>query len=69
MNPKANQIAAAYVLDRAYQYRESSGIHHALIVVACALWDGEAEAAHAHGELDDVIKGMASRRGERTKGT
>lgn len=49
-------ITAAYVRDRAGQYDESSGIHHALLEVADAIAAGEHRDAYRHGELDDMMR-------------
>ncbi len=52
-------VFAAYVFDRAFYWDESSGIHSALLEVAGKIRRGEAEAAHVHGELDDVLARFA----------
>lgn len=53
---KPNEIAAAYAIDRAEQYEQSSGIYSALVDVAAALANGEHVIAYEHGELDDLAR-------------
>lgn len=59
--------AAAYVRDRAEQYKVSSGSHVALIEVAIALENEEHFAAFKAGELDDLIVEAMHRRSERIR--
>lgn len=49
------QIAAAFVQDRAEQYRNTSGSRAALEEVAEQLRKGEHLEAHKHGEIDDLL--------------
>jgi len=51
------EYAARYILDRAEQYDESSGIYSALREVGCDVLLGEAKAAADCGELDDDAMG------------
>lgn len=55
------EIIAAYIWDRAYQYKEGTGIRHALLEVAAKIRQGEASEAHRHGELDDLLSEMKRR--------
>lgn len=49
-------VIIAYIRDRIEQYRNDSCCRVALEDIAGALRDGEHLAAHAHGELDDLLK-------------
>ncbi len=51
-----NQIIAAYVMDRAQQYDQGSGIVAALYQIAKDIRHGEADQAFQHGELDDILE-------------
>lgn len=53
---KAAQIIAAYLLDRADQYETESPCWIALGDAAANIMNGEATAAFAHGELDDLLE-------------
>lgn len=53
--------AAAYVFDRAHQYKPSSGIHDALCTAAADLRRQAHVEAFRHGELDDIIARWVSR--------
>ncbi len=50
-------VFAAYVQDRSEQYDRGSGSRAALEELAEKISKGEAEAAHEHGELDDLLPG------------
>jgi|SRR6185312_15798460 len=56
MKAQPKDVAAAYVVDRAGQYSESSGIYHAMIEVAHAIRRNEADESFRHGELDDILE-------------
>ena len=42
-----------YVLDRATQYRPTSGIHDALCTLGAAILTGDVDERHKFGELED----------------
>jgi len=48
-------IIVAYLVDRREQYDVSSGIYHAIGELIAGIQRGEHEAAHAHGEYDDIL--------------
>lgn len=50
-----DMAAAAYVFDRAHQYKPSSGSHDALCCVSAELKAREHIRALRHGELDDIL--------------
>jgi hypothetical protein len=52
-------VYAAYVVDRSEQLDHDSGTRSAFRELAVKLQNGEADAAHAHGELDDLLPGEA----------
>jgi hypothetical protein len=57
-NARVDRAAAAYVLDRAEQYNNSSGVRAMLEEIAEGLRTGQHREAAAHGELDDLIARM-----------
>ena len=52
---RMKDVIAAYIFDRAHQYTPSSGYVTALCDLASDIRKGEAHAAFAHGELDDIL--------------
>lgn len=57
----ADRIVAAYLLDRAEQYRASDACRVALEDAAFAVLRGEHTAAYTHGELDDLMERTRTR--------
>lgn len=60
--PTRDEIVAAYILDRAEQYDASSGYVTAFADLAKAIQTGEARASYEHGELDDILRRLRSKR-------
>ena len=56
MTATDRRIVWCYIIDRAGQYDQGSGIVTALENVAVAIANGEAESAAKHGELDDLME-------------
>lgn len=52
---EARDVALAYLLDRRAQYQESSGTYAAIEELISGIARADHEAAHAHGEYDDIL--------------
>jgi hypothetical protein len=57
----ASRVAAAFILDRAAQYTEESGVRMALEEVANSILLLEHIEAFEHGELDDLLQKQTNR--------
>lgn len=67
MTQRERDSVWAYLIDRSQQYSAGSGIITALENVAVAILGGEVEQALKHGELDDLIADLRSRRNARVR--
>jgi hypothetical protein len=53
---KESNVCAAYVLDRAEQYNDGSGVRAAFDELIGQFRESEHLKAYDHGELDDILK-------------
>ena len=56
LTQRERDVIAAWIVDRAEQYSQGSASCAALYELVRPIREGEPEKAHAHGELDDILK-------------